>query len=118
MPEQNPEMTLPPFIVSPTPAQTGALAAKAGSSDAPRMLSIVLRATGDKEKDVRRLKCINGALRSCPGRDKFAFHILENGRRYLLEFPNESTGISADLLFKLSKFVEEENIRIDPLIIQ
>ena len=79
------------------------------------MVTIVLRSTGERERDVRRLKCIHGALMSSPGIDKFAFHVFEGGRRYLLEFPNESTGVSPDLIAKLIKFAGEENIRIDPI---
>jgi DNA polymerase-3 subunit alpha len=99
---------LPPFIISPTPIQ-------AGPEHEPRMITIILRSSGDKEQDVRRLKCVHGALKASPGHDRFALHVFEKGRRFLLEFPNESTGISPDLISKLTKFVREENIRIDPI---
>ena len=73
----------PPYIVSPTPLISQA----SRKDDQPRMVTIVLRSTGERERDVRRLKCIHGALMSSPGIDKFAFHVFEGGRRYLLEFP-------------------------------
>jgi hypothetical protein len=106
-------LVLPPFIVSPATVQT-----QAQAGDDPRMVTITLRSTGDREKDVRRLRCIHGALRSCPGRDRFAFLVFESGKRYLLEFPNETTGVGSELIGKLIKFAGEENIRIDPLKIQ
>jgi len=106
-------LVLPPFIVSPASVQTQAIA-----GDEPRMVTITLRSTGDRERDVRRLRCIHGALQSCPGRDRFAFLVFESGKRYLLEFPNETTGVGSELIGKLIKFAGEENIRIDPLKIQ
>jgi len=84
-------------------------------SDEPRMVVVVLHATGDRERDVRRLKMVYGRLRSFPGRDRFAFLICEGSRRYQLEFPNDSTGISPLLLQKLAELVGEENVRITPL---
>jgi DNA polymerase-3 subunit alpha len=84
----------------------------------PRMLTVILRSSGDKDRDVRLLRCVYGAVKSSPGRDRFAFHVFENGRRFLLEFPNETTGINPEVMGKLVKFAGEENIRIDPLPIQ
>jgi DNA polymerase-3 subunit alpha len=106
-------MVLQPFIVSPATVRN-----QSQVGDEPHMVTITLRSTGDREKDVRRLRCIHGALRSCPGRDRFAFLVFETGKRYLLEFPNETTGVGPELVGKLIKFAGEENIRIDPLKIQ
>ncbi|HVN55157.1 MAG TPA: DNA polymerase III subunit alpha [Anaerolineaceae bacterium] len=105
---------LPTMIVQAAPL----LARSNPEDEGPRMLTVVLRSSGEKEKDVRLLRCIYGALKECPGKDRFAFHVFEAGRRYLLEFPNESTGINPDLIRKLIQFAGEENIRIDPLKIQ
>ena len=102
---------LPPMVIqAPT-----ILARSSPEEEGPRMLTVVLRSSGEKEKDVRLLKCIYGALKECPGKDHFALHVFEAGRRYLLEFPNESTGINPDLIRKLIQFAGEENIRVDPL---
>jgi DNA polymerase-3 subunit alpha len=110
----DPVTVLPPYILSPTPLVTHA----ADRDDQPRMVTILLRSTGDKERDVRRLRHIHGALVSCPGKDRFAIHVFEGGRGYLLEFPNESTGAGPELMAKLIKFTGEENIRIDPIKLQ
>jgi DNA polymerase-3 subunit alpha len=104
----------PAYILSPTPL----VSRQAERDDQPKMVTILLRSSGDKERDVRRLKCIHGALVSCPGKDRFAVHIFEGGRGYLLEFPNESTGAGPELMSKLIKFTSEENIRIDPIPLQ
>ena len=67
------------------------------------------------DRDVRRLRMVYGRLRSFPGRDRFAFLIHEGSRQYQLEFPNDSTGISPQLVQKLAELVGEENIYIQPL---
>jgi DNA polymerase III subunit alpha len=110
----DPLPTPPAYILSPTPL----VSRQADRDDQPKMVTILLRSSGDKERDVRRLRCIHGALVSCPGKDRFAVHIFEGGRGYLLEFPNESTGAGPELLSKLIKFTSEENIRIDPIPLQ
>ncbi len=94
----------------------GSLTAR--DSDRSRMVTVVLRSTGDKERDNRRLKMIYGVLVSIPGKDRFAFMVFEKERRYLVEFPNETTGISPELVHKLTQMVGEDNIRIEPIQIQ
>jgi DNA polymerase-3 subunit alpha len=84
----------------------------------PRMLTVVLRATGNKDRDVRRLRHIHGMLRSCPGKDHFAFMLFEGGHYFLIEFPNETTGISLELVRRMAGIVGEENIRVEPIQIQ
>ena len=84
----------------------------------PRMITITLRPSGDRERDVRRLRIMHGMLVSCPGEDHFAFQVLEKGRLYQLEFPNNTTGISPDLVSKLLKMVGNENLHIEPIHIQ
>ncbi|MCL4559348.1 MAG: DNA polymerase III subunit alpha [Chloroflexi bacterium] len=113
-PEPAAPLVLPPYIVSPTP-----VAAQANRlNDQPQMITVILRSTGDKKRDVLRLRVIHGTLVSNPGIDRFAFQVLEEGRLYLLEFPNETTGVNPDLVNKLIRFVGEENIRIDPIKLQ
>ncbi len=113
-PPSDPGMVLPQYIVAPAALYSLPIP----SGEAPRMLTVILRSSGDKDRDVRLLRCVYGAVKSSPGRDRFAFHVFENGRRFLLEFPNETTGITPEVLGKLVKFAGEENIRIDPLPIQ
>ena len=59
-----------------------------------RMLTVVLRSTGDKARDVQRVRRVCGSLLANPGTDRFALLIFEQGTRYLLEFPNHTTGIT------------------------
>ena len=113
------EIQAPLFLSAPFLLVTNPLA-EAGSQEEsePRMVTIILRSTQDKERDVRRLKRIYGMLQSCPGQDKFSFMVFEHGRRFLLEFPNDTTGISAELLRRLIALVGEGNVSVDKIKIQ
>ncbi len=106
-----PPLNLPaaPFFISP------ALQSAAQESSEPRMVTVVLRSTGDRERDVRRLKRTFGVLNSFPGHDRFAFLIFEGSRQHQLEFPNNTTGISPLLIQKLVELVGEDNVRVDPI---
>jgi len=106
-----PALSIPsaPFRLSPQ------LQRAAQESDEPRMVTVVLRSTGDRERDVRRLKRAHGVLNSFPGHDRFAFYIFEGSRQFQLEFPNNTTGISPLLVQKLVELVSEENVRVDEL---
>ena len=97
------------------PAQPGALSDESGEM---RMVKVILRSCGDKLRDVRRLKRVHGLLLSMPGRDKFALYVFEAGSRYLLEFPNETTGISTELLSQLTTLVGEGNVQVETIKIQ
>jgi DNA polymerase-3 subunit alpha len=84
----------------------------------PRMVTVIIRATEDKVRDGRRLRRICNLLRSCPGKDRFAFMMFENGHSFLVEFPNDLTGLTDDLIRRLKELVSEENVRIEILQIQ
>lgn len=100
-----------PYLIS----HAERLQAAQEKEEQPRMLTIILRPSGERERDMRRLRHIHGLLVSCPGKDHFAFMIFEFGSFYLIEFPNYTTHITADLLQKLTHLVGEENIRIEPI---
>jgi DNA polymerase III subunit alpha len=104
-----PPSTFVPFnyILPPAGASTG--------EDGPRMVQVVLRSCGEKERDVRRLRRVHGVLRSSPGRDHFSLMIFENNHYYMIEFPNETTGFTPELLRKLTELVGQDNIRVEPL---
>jgi len=80
-----------------------------------RMVTVSVRGTGDKTRDVLRLRRIHGALLSYPGSDRFAVQLSEGERNFLLEFPNSTTSICQELISRLSLLVGSENIRIEPL---
>jgi DNA polymerase-3 subunit alpha len=106
-----PASTFMPFnyIVPPASVNPGA------GEDSLRMVQVILRTSGDKERDIRRLKRIHGVLRSSPGRDRFSLMIFENNHSYMIEFPNETTGFSPELLRKLTDLVGQDNVRVEPL---
>lgn len=111
-----------PFFVSPT-AQNAAQAALSANElqhdeETQRMVTVILRSSGDKLRDVRRLKRIYGILKSYPGKDKFLFMVFESGRRFHMEFPNETTGICAEQIRKLIELVGEGNVNVEPIKIQ
>ena len=82
------------------------------------MVKIILRSMGDKQRDVLRVKKIHGILRSHPGKDKFALMLFEAGKRFLIEFPNETTGISPTLLGILTSIVGEGNVQVEKITLQ
>ncbi len=97
------------YIMPPT----GSMRSEDAAGKQPRMITVILRSCGDKERDVRRLRRVYGKLTSCPGKDRFALLIFEGGSRYQMEFPNETTGITPELLRALYDLVGEENVRVD-----
>ena len=82
------------------------------------MLTIILRPIGDGERDIRRISRLYGTLISFPGKDRFAFQIFEEGRGHLIEFPNDSTHLCAEMLAKIKDAVGEENMRVEPILYQ
>jgi len=104
--------------MAPATASTPSSELNAEEDIPSRMLKVILRSTHDRERDVRRLKRIHGTLQSYPGNDKYSFLVFEEGRRFLLEFPNETTGISPELIRKIIELVGEGNINVEPIKIQ
>ncbi len=84
----------------------------------PQLISILLRPSGNPERDRRRIKHIYGILISYPGSDHFSFRIFENGKGYLLDFPNDTTRVCSDMLERLKKLIGEDSWRVEPLVYQ
>jgi len=84
----------------------------------PRMVTVILRSITDKERGARRVRRLYGLLKSYPGNDHFSVMIYEGGHGYLIEFPNETTGINPELIHKLVELVGEDNVRIEPIKLQ
>jgi DNA polymerase-3 subunit alpha len=99
----------PGYIVSPV---------SLGASDTVHMITVVMRSSGDKTRDVLRVRRIYGVVMSYPGNDRFAFHVFERGQGYLMEFPNFTTGYCSELMVKLQQLVGADNIRIDKITFQ
>ncbi|MFT3892084.1 MAG: hypothetical protein QM730_10660 [Anaerolineales bacterium] len=79
---------------------------------------MILRSTGDKERDRRRIKTIYGTLISFHGKDRFSFQIFENGLGHLIDFPNDTTRVCPEMLLRLKKLMGEESWRVEEITFQ
>ncbi len=113
-----PEPQAPVFVPVSYIPPPASISASVRESDMPRMITVVLRSSGNKERDARRLKVVFGLMVSSPGKDRFSFMVFEQNSRYMLEFPNETTGISPELVRRLTAVVGEDNFSIEPIQIQ
>jgi DNA polymerase-3 subunit alpha len=84
----------------------------------PKQITVMLRSTGDKERDKRRIKTIFGTLISFHGRDRFSFQIFENGSGHLIDFPNDTTRVCPEMLERLKKLMGEESWRVEEITFQ
>jgi len=100
---------LPPYLVPPVPTSE--------QRQSIRMLTVVLRPSYDRARDILRLRRIHGTIMSFPGFDRFAFQVFESGHGYLMEFPNETTSLCPELVEKLQQMVGKDNLRITPITI-
>jgi DNA polymerase-3 subunit alpha len=104
-------LRLPHYLLSPSTVSES-------QKGEVRMVTVVLRSTGDKMRDVLRLRRIHGMITSYPGEDRFAFHVFERGRGYLLEFPNFTAGVCDELLDRLRALVGNDNVRVERITFQ
>jgi DNA polymerase III subunit alpha len=84
----------------------------------PQQITVILRSTGEKDHDRRRIKTIFGTLISFHGRDRFSFQIFENGSGYLIDFPNDTTRVCTEMLDRLKKLMGEESWRVEEITFQ
>jgi hypothetical protein len=84
----------------------------------PRIITIFMHPTNDNDRDRRRIKNVYGILISAHGKDRFQFQVFENGRGHLIDFPNDTTRICADMLDRLRKLMGEEAWRIEEITYQ
>jgi DNA polymerase III subunit alpha len=92
---------LPPLITSP------------GEEPSQRTLKLELRSSGNKDQDKRRLQRFLGFMHSYPGQDHFTLLLVENGHRYILDFPNDTTGIWEELLRRLGEIVGAHKVSVE-----
>jgi DNA polymerase-3 subunit alpha len=100
------ETDLPPFILPP---------ASSPIRETTYMVTLILRASNDSARDVLRIRRLHGTIMSYPGQDRFAFHVFERGKGYLLEFPNETAGMCPELIARLHAMVGAENVNVEPI---
>ena len=84
----------------------------------PQQITVILRSTGDKEHDRRRIKTIYGTLISFHGKDRFSFQIFEEGKGHLIDFPNDTTRVCPEVLERLKKLMGEECWRVEEITFQ
>jgi len=84
----------------------------------PQQITVILRSTGDKEHDRRRIKTIYGTLISFHGRDRFSFQIFEEGKGHLIDFPNDTTRVCPEVLERLKKLMGVESWRVEEITFQ
>jgi DNA polymerase-3 subunit alpha len=110
---------VPPPVVVLTPKLPAAtLLLNLEDDHAPQMVTVILRPTGDQDRDIRRISRMHGTFISYPGKDRFAFQIFEEGRGHLIEFPNDTTHLCVELAALLTDAVGEENVRVEPILYQ
>ena len=83
-----------------------------------QMLRMVLRSSGDKARDILRIRRIHGMLISYPGKDRFAFYVIEGSKGYLMEFPNDTIGIGDELMARMTSLLGAENLRVEEITYQ
>ncbi len=84
-------------------------------SPEPSLVTILLRSSGDRRRDIRRMRRIHSLLASYPGSDRFAFTVYEDAGRYDLAFPNSSTRYTPELHKKLLRLVGDNTVGVAPL---
>jgi len=94
------------------------LAKEEDKTHPPQQITVILRSTGDRDRDKRRIKTIYGTLISFHGRDRFSFQVFENGSGYLIDFPNDTTRLCPEMLERLKKLMGEESWRVEEITFQ
>jgi DNA polymerase III subunit alpha len=82
---------------------------------APQQITVLLRPTGDPERDKRRIKTLYGTLISFHGQDRFSFQIYEGEKGHLIDFPNDTTRLCPEMLARLKKLIGQESWRIEQI---
>lgn len=106
----------PSFTPSiPAPSSYLPLPRSVSVNEHPSQITILLKSTGNPERDRRRIKALYGTLISFHGQDRFSFQIFDNGKGNLVDFPHDATQISPGLLSILKKLLGEENWHIEEI---
>ena len=84
---------------------------KPGVENEPQLI-VTIHPCGEKSRDLRHIRQLYGLLVSHPGNHHFAFAVSEGGENYMIEFPNDTTDISDEVLQDLDRYVGAENIII------
>jgi hypothetical protein len=115
---QSPISQFPPVILATPKLPAASIPVRLDDEHPPQMLTVILRPSGDAQRDIRRISRLHGTFISYPGKDRFAFQIFEEGRGHLIEFPNDTTHLCPELLITIKDAVGEENLRVEPILYQ
>ncbi len=106
------------YLAEDTPSPTSAEATEVPTTPRSlRMVTLIFRAT-DPPRDQIRMRRAYLLLISYPGRDRFAFQVFEQEQAYLIEFPNDTTGINEELLNQLREIVGPDNLYVEEIPVQ
>jgi hypothetical protein len=99
---------LPPIgalpIAEPTARRDGA----------PLHITIRLSETGNMEKDKRRLRILHQLFLSYSGKDRFCFHVYEEEKTFLADFPSHLTDWCVELERRVRELVGPGCIEVKP----
>ncbi len=111
---ESPSTSLAAAAVLHAPAQEASPPHTQREAD-PRMVTVVLKSTGDRKRDTLRMRRVHGLLSSYPGSDRFAFQVYEASRSYRLEFPSSTTGHCPELESQLHTLLGDGSVLVEPL---
>jgi len=80
-----------------------------------KRIVITLPPSENVDEGRRQFKRVYDALISHPGDDRFMVDIVERDQHYKLDFPNDTTHYSDELMQQLLKFISADSIDIQPL---
>jgi hypothetical protein len=89
-----------------------------GLPPGPLMVTVSLCESGDRDRDVRRMRAVHGLLASYPGQDRFCFRVVEGYRTWQLEFPNDTTGYCEELEVRLLRLLGPGAVDVQPWRVQ
>jgi hypothetical protein len=95
----------------PVPATAQPLQTEAPVEQKPQLV-VAIHPCGEKDRDFRHIQQLHGLLVSHPGQYHFAFAVSEEGRSYMIDFPNDTTDINDEVLQRLSHYVGQDNVII------
>jgi DNA polymerase-3 subunit alpha len=77
-----------------------------------RVAKVTISRTGDGNVDAARVGEVHQLMRSYPGPDRFCFVVMARGEPLQLDFPNDSTTISDDLIDQLKMLPGVESVQV------
>jgi uncharacterized protein YdeI (BOF family) len=104
-------------VLPKIPTTLTPISAPEGPQDRQR-LTIFIRASGNRDRDLRKMKNLQGTLLSFPGKDYFAFQIFEEGKGFLIEFPNYTTKVCGELLDRLGNIIGPDEFVVEKVKLQ